>query len=60
MFRYYDQNYTGSEPAMTSPINVAIIRVVGITITADKDPKTEPGPVTHQIFLDIRNLRSNI
>lgn len=60
IFTYYDQSYTGSELPMTYPVDNSKIRVVGITVTADKDPNAEPGPVTHQIFLDIRNLRSNI
>ncbi|OGY98229.1 MAG: hypothetical protein A2855_02925 [Candidatus Liptonbacteria bacterium RIFCSPHIGHO2_01_FULL_57_28] len=59
MFSYYDANYTGGEDAMTSPVSVADVRIVKISIYADVDPEHSPQPVFFTNTVNIRNLRSN-
>lgn len=59
IFTYYDTNYTGSEAAMTPPINVSDVRLVKISIYADVNPETSPAPVFFTNTVNIRNLRSN-
>jgi len=58
IFSYYDANYAGSEPAMAYPINILLIREIGVQITA-KDADTDS---TQQISIKIapRNLRTNL
>lgn len=59
IFSYYDTNYTGSEPALTPPIDVSQVRLVKISIYADVDPQHSPLPVFFTETANIRNLRSN-
>ncbi len=59
LFNYYDANYTGTQPAMTSTVDVSPIRLVGINFTADVQPQQSPGPQYFSTLIDIRNLRSN-
>lgn len=56
---YYDSNYTGSEAAMTSPIDVTKIRVVKVSLYADIVPGKSPKPVFFSSSITVRNLRSN-
>jgi prepilin-type N-terminal cleavage/methylation domain-containing protein len=59
LFSYYDANYSGTQAAMTSPITIQSIRLVGISFRADVKPQQAPGPDYFSILVDIRNLRSN-
>jgi prepilin-type N-terminal cleavage/methylation domain-containing protein len=59
LFSYYNLNYTGSQPAMTSTVDVSTIRLVKIAFSADTKPQQSPGPQYFSAFIDIRNLRSN-
>ncbi len=56
---YYDANYTGSEPAMTSTLDLTKIRIVKVSVFADVTPGKAPKPVFFSSFVSIRNLRSN-
>jgi len=58
IFSYYDANYSGSEPAMAYPINILLIREIGIQITA-----TDENAGSSQQFsikISPRNLRTNL
>ena len=58
IFSYYDEQYTGSEPALTEPIKLAAIRLIGITLSL-RDPN-KAVPVTAHIEIVPRNLRTNL
>lgn len=60
IFTYYDKDHTGFEDPMLYPIKISDIRLIKLKITADQDENSEPGPITNEIIIDIRNLRSNI
>ncbi len=56
-FSYYDSNYTGSEPPMAPPINIAAVRIIGVRINAQE----KKGAVaSFNAFITPRNLRSNL
>ena len=59
LFKYYDASYTGTQPAMTSTVDVTNIRLVGMSFYSDAQPKQSPGPQYFSVMVDIRNLRSN-
>ncbi|EKD23675.1 MAG: hypothetical protein ACD_81C00196G0002 [uncultured bacterium] len=58
VFTFYDENYTGSEPAMTSPVVISDIRLIKILLTV-KDPN-ETVPLSASIDIVPRNLRTNL
>lgn len=56
---YFDSIYYGSSSPMTSPINVANIRVVKVSVYVDTNPGKTPKPTFFSDTVTIRNLRSN-
>ncbi|MEK7569312.1 MAG: hypothetical protein AAB500_00250 [Patescibacteria group bacterium] len=60
IFSYYDENYDGTTAALSFPVNIALIRLVKITFTTDKDPNREPAPSTFTTQVSIRNLKDNL
>jgi len=58
VFSYYDANYSGSEPAMSYPINISLIREIGVQIIA-KDENTNSSQ-QFSIKISPRNLRTNL
>ena len=60
IFYYYDQNYTSaSSSAMTYPINISAIRMVGIKLMLEEKPNVAPAPFNIEAKTEIRNLKSN-
>jgi len=60
LFSYYDANYTGTSAAMSFPVNVANIRIVGMNFyTSAANSQQSETPQFFSAFIDIRNLRSN-
>ncbi len=60
IFYYYDQNYSSvSSSAMTYPINISAIRMVGIKLMLEEKPNVAPAPFTIEAKTEIRNLKSN-
>ena len=59
MFNYFDSAYYGSSTALTSPITVANIRVVKVSVYVDTNPGKSPKPTLFSDTITIRNLRSN-
>ena len=60
VFYYYDQNYSGiSSTAMTFPINISAIRMVGIKLILEEKPNVAPVPFNIEAKTEIRNLKSN-
>ncbi len=58
LFTYYDPNYTGTQTAMPSPINVNQIRLVKITVTVDPTPGDTKSRTDYSNTVLIRNLRN--
>lgn len=58
IFSYYDMNFTGSEPAMTYPINISNIRLIRVSVTL-KDPN-KTAPLSGSSDIVPRNLRTNL
>lgn len=60
LFYYFDQSYTGaSSTAMTSPINIPNVRMVGISLSLEEKPNVAPAPFNIESKVEIRNLKSN-
>jgi hypothetical protein len=60
LFKYYDQNYTGTSSALTMPVNVSSIRLISVALTLDVDPNKSPIPRTYTIQTSLRNLKTNL
>lgn len=60
IFAFYDRNYAGSEPAIPTPADPSLIRLVRVVLTIDKDPLSPPAPMTSTLNVTIRNLRDNL
>lgn len=60
VFYYYDQNYSSaSGTAMTLPINIPSVRMVGIKLMLEEKPNVAPVPFYIESKVEIRNLKSN-
>lgn len=59
VFFYYDKNFTGSQTPLSSPIDVASIRVVRIILKLEEDPNLSPTPFYIESKVMIRNLKDN-
>lgn len=59
VFQYYAQSYTGSQSAMTTPVTTTLVRVVGVRLIMEEDPKLSPTPFEVQAKAEIRNLKTN-
>ncbi len=57
IFSYHDQNYSGSEVALTEPINIPLVRLVKITLTVDENPNKPPSSLTLSSQVSIRSLK---
>ncbi len=60
VFYYYDQNYSSvSGTPMSAPINVTLVRMVGIKLMLEEKPNVAPVPFNIESKVEIRNLKSN-
>ncbi|MEK7570117.1 MAG: hypothetical protein AAB515_01585 [Patescibacteria group bacterium] len=60
VFGYYDGNFTGSQAALTFPVNIQNIRLVHVTLTIDVDPNKVPSALTLETNMAFRNLKDNL
>ncbi|MCX6752667.1 MAG: type II secretion system protein [Candidatus Nomurabacteria bacterium] len=60
IFEYYDEDYDGTTPALSSTADVSPIRLVKITITTDTDPNRAPAPITFTTQVSLRNIKGNL
>ena len=60
IFSYYDTNYMGTTTPLVQPVNVILIRLIGISITVDEDLALLPSPITVSSQVTIRNLKDNL
>lgn len=59
IFTYYDQNFTGIEAPLAQPVSVGPVRMIGITLTINKNLNTPQTSFTVQAKATVRNLKSN-
>ncbi len=59
LFSYYDTNYTGTQPAMTSTADVSQIRLVDITFLTTTTSTQAVQPQYFSSLVDLRILHSN-
>ena len=60
VFLYYDKDYDGTTSPLTTPVNVASVRLVKINIIIDKDASELPGPAIFTTQISMRNLKDNL
>lgn len=58
-FTYYGSSYSGAEAALSSPVDVTQIRVVGISLVLEEDPNASPVPFYIESKVMLRNLKDN-
>lgn len=59
IFSYYDRDYDGTTSALSSPVNIPLVRLVKITLNIDQDPNKEPGATSFSTQVSLRNLKDN-
>lgn len=61
LFTYYGQNYNGTTAtsALPYPVNVTDIRVVGVSLYVEENPRLAPAPLLMETKVSARNLKSN-
>ena len=59
LFLYYDDTYTGTEAALSMPVDVTAVKVVRVQLKLDSDPAQEPAPLAVESVAAIRNLKEN-
>jgi prepilin-type N-terminal cleavage/methylation domain-containing protein len=60
LFRYFNANYTGTQAALSVPVNISNIRLIGLSFfTAAANSQQSQAPQYFSELIDIRNLRSN-
>ncbi len=60
IFDYYNSSYDGTTAPLPSPIDIAAIRLIKITVVVDKDLNNPPAAVTFSTQISIRNLKDNL
>lgn len=58
LFLYYDKNYTGAQAPLPASIEINKIRIVKVTITADRNLQDRQGRFNYSSTMMIRNLRN--
>lgn len=59
IFTYFDQSYTGSQNPLVSPVNLSSIKMVGVQLVMEEDPRLSPVPFVIQAKTEVRNLKNN-
>lgn len=57
IFTYYGVSYDGTTAPLSSPVRIADVRLVKVSLTIDRDPTRPPGPLTHTTQVTIRNVK---
>lgn len=60
VFTYYDSSYDGTTLPLGTPINIALVRLVKVTLSIDPDLFQPPGATTLTTQISIRNLKDNL
>lgn len=59
LFTYFDENYTGSESPLSSPVDITKVRIVKVKLGLEKDPSETPAPLWMESMAQVRNLKQN-
>ncbi|MFA7654287.1 MAG: prepilin-type N-terminal cleavage/methylation domain-containing protein [Candidatus Magasanikbacteria bacterium] len=61
IFYFYGENYDGVSNTSTlpSPVAVTAVRVVGIKLVLEEDPRLSPAPLQIEGKVEVRNLKTN-
>jgi len=59
VFTYFDNTFTGSQSALTAPVNPNLVRFVHIRLVADDNTLRLPPAVTVESGTHLRNLKDN-
>lgn len=60
LFTYYDTYYAGTSSPLALPINITLIRMVGVTVHIDDDPTRMPATLIFTSKASLRNLKDNL
>jgi len=58
IFKYYDENYTGSEDPLSEPINVTSVKIIEVILDINADEKYLSSPLRAETKVHPRNLRN--
>ena len=58
IFKYYDENYTGSEDPLPEPINVTSVKIIEIILDINADEKHLSSPLCVETKIHPRNLKN--
>jgi len=58
IFKYYNENYTGTQNALADPVNVTEVRLIEITLDINTDEKNLSSPIHIETKVQPRNLKS--
>ena len=56
IFSYYDSSYTGSQAALSFPINIPVVRLIKVNLTVDPDPANTSSRANFSTQVNVRNL----
>lgn len=59
VFAYYDRDYDGTTGALSSPVNIPLVRLIKITLSIDQDPNKAPTATNFSTQVSLRNLKDN-
>jgi len=57
IFYYYDQNYSGSQDSLSTPVDVSEVRLIKVYLQINIDPYNAPDNIQIQSFANLRNLK---
>lgn len=60
VFDYYSNTYDGTTGPLSSPVDIAAIRLVKVTLTIDKNTTMPPPATTFSTQITLRNLKDNL
>ena len=59
LFYYYDEDYTGTQSALTTPADTTLVKLIKIQLEIEKDPDKTPVPLHVESMVSVRNLKEN-
>lgn len=59
VFYFYDHDYSGTEDALETPVDILQIRLVKIVLEIDKDDAKAPAPLRAETNVTLRILKDN-
>ncbi len=59
IFTYYDENYTGTQAALSTPVLISSVRLVKIYVIIDPLGASSPSPTIMTTQVQLRNLKDN-